>query len=164
MEDDLLVGNIVETKEESEVLSDDAYAQICKKHLRLRALQYKTPQEAYSFETQGQSTLKDLGWYEYKNLLLEIKKEDDIWEPYHKDDVDINLYEYDEQTEDFRPVRSIRVNQDILVGEMREKIAKNWINYPVNDILMMKLTLMNGSYEAEEISHDPLQLKKYLNT
>ena len=80
---------------------------------------------------------------------MEKKEEAEEWQEYNKNDIDLNCYEYDENTGDFKAVRTVRVNSEITVGAMREKIAKFVSDdggaYGVDDVFMLKIAVTGNT-------------------
>lgn len=134
----------------------------CHQHSTLIVTLSPQTQEVYSFTDNGRSTLQENGIYDGKSFLLEAKQSEGIWEPFCKDDCDVNCYEYDETTLEFKEPRSIRVPKGISVADMRAKIQQ-WVDYDLSEILMLKLVSSHGDVQVEEILHDTLKLKDYLN-
>ena len=100
--------------------------------LRYFNITTKIPTDVFDIKSRTK-TLESLGFSSYRYLMLQIKEKNEIWEEYYSDGFNILLEGFNSVTNDFCPVRSVRMAKNSTLKDLR-KVIQPWVDYPASEI------------------------------
>ena len=139
-------------------LEDPSIVPLDRVRLRVYNAYHKFAQEPFNVETKGDLSLEAIRISSYRELVVEVKGVEDVWEVYESDGFNLQLNQYDPETEDFKAPVSMRLPRTATLGDLRQRLAK-LCPFGVENIRFLKLSLWSyAEVKSEELRGDTLKL------
>jgi hypothetical protein len=123
--------------------------------LRLYHAELKLPQDVYDVDLVGNKTLFELGFTTYRLLYLQTKDQNEPWDEYIVNGVNISIISFDSRSRSFAAPKPLRIATGATGADLKKAVVSKWCPpFRPDSLRLLKIDAYGPNVTCSEIEDD----------